>query len=173
MRLANIEIKARYPDLEEAARIAISLGAADHGPRHQRDLYYNVPRGRLKLRQSDVDPDELVLYLRPDEPGPRRADYQVIPVPAESRTAELLEAILGLEVVVEKVRRLFLLDATRIHLDEVTGLGHFIEFEAVHTHGNKPAATAARQEVERLIKTFNIPPADLIPNSYRELINNP
>jgi predicted adenylyl cyclase CyaB len=173
MRLANIEIKARYPDLEEAARIAISLGAADHGRRRQRDLYYNVPRGRLKLRQSDVDPDELVLYLRPDDPGPRRADYQVIPVPSDSRTEELMEAILGLEVVVEKVRRLFLLDTTRIHLDEVTDLGNFVEFEAVHTHDDNTAAEAARQDVERLIGTFDIPPEDLIPNSYRELIKTP
>jgi predicted adenylyl cyclase CyaB len=173
MRLANIEIKARYPDLDEAARIAVSLGAVDHAPRRQRDLYYRVPRGRLKLRQTDTAPDELVLYLRPDAPGPRRADYQVIPVPGESRTEELLETILGLEVIVEKTRRLFLLDTTRIHLDEVTGLGRFIEFEAVHPHGDTAAATAARKSVDHLIRTFNIPPANLIPHSYRELTLNP
>lgn len=42
-----------------------------------------------------------------------------------------LEAALGSRGTVEKRRHLFLWNGVRIHLDEVIGLGPFIELEAV------------------------------------------
>ena len=72
---ANSEIKARLRDLEAAAEIARGLGAGDAGVEQQIDWYFRVPRGRLKLRRSSRTGDQLVIYLRPDEPGPRRADF--------------------------------------------------------------------------------------------------
>lgn len=46
-------------------------------------------------------------------------------------TAALLGAAHGVRGVVEKRRRLFLIEQTRVHLDEVTGLGAFLELEVV------------------------------------------
>jgi predicted adenylyl cyclase CyaB len=169
---ANIEIKARVEDLDAAAEVARRLGARDEGAEHQVDRYFRVPRGRLKLRRSSRTGDQLVLYLRPDEPGPRRADYEVIPVRAEGRARELLETILGTDVVVEKTRRLFVLDNTRIHLDEVVGLGTFLELEAVHGFGDPDATAAAHEHVGRLLRAFEIAPDDLLPHSYRELLRS-
>ena len=42
-------------------------------------------------------------------------------------------------MVVEKKRRLFLYKNSRIHLDEVRGLGTFIEFEVLVKHGKQQA----------------------------------
>ena len=47
--------------------------------------------------------------------------------------------------MVEKRRRLLLKDNIRIHLDEVAGLGSFVELEAVVPPGESPDA-----ELERL-----------------------
>lgn len=167
---ANIEIKARLEDLESAVRTARALGAREAGADRQVDAYFRVPRGRLKLRESLFAGEQLVLYLRPDEPGPRRADYEVLPVPRGGRTRELLEAILGVEVVVEKARRLFVLGDTRIHLDTVRDLGDFLELEAVYPYGAEEAEAAARLDVERLMGAFGVAPEDLSPHSYRELL---
>ena len=167
---ANIELKARLADPEGAAATARALGAREMGADRQVDVYFRVPRGRLKLRRSMFVGEQLIAYLRADEPGPRRADYEVIPAPRGGRTAEILETMLGIEATVAKVRRLFLLGDTRIHLDEVDGLGSFLEFEAVYPHGNEEAERAARLDVERLRRTFGVRDEDLVPRSYRELV---
>jgi adenylate cyclase, class 2 len=167
---ANIEIKARLRDLEAARRIAESLGARSMGADRQVDTYFRVPSGRLKLRQSLFAGEQLIPYLREDVPGPRRADYEVLPAPRGGRTKELLEAMLGVDVVVEKARRLYLIGNTRIHLDTVNGLGDFLEIEAVYPYGDPSAEHAARLDVDRLMRAFGVVEADLVPRSYRELL---
>lgn len=167
---ANIEIKARLRDPEGAIRTARSLDARDAGTGRQVDTYFEVPRGRLKLRESDSSEDQLIVYFRPDRPGPRRADYQVLPVPEGGRTRELLEEMFGVEVVVEKIRRLFWIGDTRIHVDEVRELGTFLEFEAVFPAGDADRESAARAHVDELLERFGVRPDDLVPRSYRELL---
>ncbi len=82
----------------------------------------------------------------------------------KARLAEALEV----RCVVQKRREIFLVDNVRIHLDAVVGLGDFLEFEAVLG----PAADdeAGRAQLDRLIKTFAIDPADLLPGSYAEML---
>ena len=167
---ANIEVKARLGDLDAAIRTAQSLGARDSGADRQVDTYFRVPHGRLKIRQSLFVGEQLILYMRPDVAAPRRADYEVLPAPRGGRTRELLELMLGIEVVVEKVRRLFVLGDTRIHLDTVKDLGDFIEFEAVYPYGLTSAEAAALHDVNRLMGAFALSSADLVPHSYRELL---
>lgn len=167
---ANIEIKARLDDLEAAGAIAESLGARYMGSDRQVDTYFRVPRGRLKLRESLFAGEQLIPYDRPDLPGPKRADYEVLPAPRGGRTKEILSRLLGVEVVVEKVRRLWVLDDTRIHLDTVKGLGDFLEFEAVYSHGDSGAERLARLEVDRLLAAFGVAEAALVSRSYRDLL---
>lgn len=167
---ANIEIKARLHDLEGAGRVAESLGARYMGSDRQVDTYFRVPRGRLKLRESLFAGEQLIPYDRPDLPGPKRADYEVLPAPRGGRTKEIFGRLLGVEVIVEKVRRLWVLDDTRIHLDSVAGLGDFLEFEAVYPFGNPEAERLARLEVDRLLAAFGIAEGALVPRSYRDLL---
>ena len=167
---ANVEIKARLADPEAAERRAVSLGARFAGEDRQRDTYYRVPRGRLKLRESSIDGGRLVVYLRPDAASPRRSDYELLPVENVERSRALLQEMLGAEAEVRKIRRIYLLGGTRIHLDAVEGLGSFLEFEAVHAAGDAEAEAAARREVERLLRAFEVRDEDLLAGSYREMI---
>ena len=59
------------------------------------------------------------------------SSYRVVPVPDPAGMLAALEATNGIDVVVAKRRRLLLWETVRIHLDEVEGLGSFVELEAV------------------------------------------
>ena len=62
--MTNIEIKARYEDAERAEENLNALGAGMAGTFHQKDTYFNVERGRLKLRECGSDEGHLIFYLQ-------------------------------------------------------------------------------------------------------------
>jgi len=167
---ANIEIKARCPDLaaarERAARVATRYVGLDR----QVDTYFMTRSGRLKLRESSLSGGQLVPYLRPEASGPRRADYRVIPVEDPTGTKALLIAILGVHRVVEKEREIFLCQNVRIHLDRVKGLGTFLELEAVFD-GDPGAEAEERRKLERLMVQLGVGEEDLLAHAYEQLLS--
>jgi len=125
----NLEIKARDPDPRRSLELALALGAEDRGEIAQRDTYFARAQGRLKLREQQPGDSELIQYRRADGAGPRVSDYRVVAAGDADALREALDAALGTLVVVEKSRRLLLWEGVRIHLDEVEGLGSFLELE--------------------------------------------
>jgi predicted adenylyl cyclase CyaB len=168
---ANLEIKARCADLDAARARALALAARPAGVDRQLDTYFRTAAGRLKLRESQLAGGQLVPYLRPDLPGPRRADYRVIPVEDPVSLKVLLAAILGVHRVVEKRREIWLLGNVRIHLDRVAGLGDFLELEAVFD-GGEASEPAERRRLEALMRELGVRPEDLVAGSYESLIEN-
>ena len=166
--LQNLEIKVRISSISEAAIVARRLKAQAKGILLQRDIYYKVPRGRLKLRIINNRSAELIFYNRPNRKGGRYSDYFVLPVKDAILTNGLCSAAFGQKVVVEKKRRLFLYKNSRIHLDEVRGLGTFIEFEVLVKHG-KPKA---QKLLEMLSEEFNIKHSAIVAVSYSDLLFN-
>ena len=125
----NLEIKARDADPRRSLELALELGAEDHGEIAQRDTYFGHANGRLKLREQAPGNAELIQYRRADEAGPRVSDYRLVALGEADSLREALDAALGTLVVVEKSRRLLTWEGVRIHLDEVEGLGSFVELE--------------------------------------------
>ena len=125
----NLEIKARDADPRRSLELALELGAEDHGEIAQRDTYFGHANGRLKLREQAPGNAELIQYRRADEAGPRMSDYRLVALGEADSLREALDAALGTLVVVEKSRRLLTWEGVRIHLDEVEGLGSFVELE--------------------------------------------
>lgn len=166
--MQNLELKARYPDLQAGRRIALQCGARPVGLEHQRDTFFACPVGRLKLRQSSRTGATLIWYNRPDRPEARTCDYLLVAVADGPALAALLDRALGTRLVVEKQREVFLWENVRIHLDEVRGLGQFLEFEAVL--GPDHSADDGRQKLVRLTEAFGIRPADCIDTSYADLL---
>ena len=165
--LPNIEIKCPYENLVRAGEIATNLNARYVGIDHQVDTYYQTREGRLKLRESSLSGNHLIPYMRPTQAGPRKSLYQLLPVTDVEAFKELFASVLGVETVVEKKREIYLYENVRIHLDEVTELGSFFEFEAVYDEvAEEPAQT---KKVKELMKAFEIKDRDLIHGSYREL----
>ena len=127
--MRNIELKARLHDWARAVAVCERLHAWAYGIIHQVDTYFVVPKGRLKLRESEPGDDYLVYYERPDEADAKACDYLLQVV--DRGVKPLLAAALGVRTVIEKRRTLYLWENVRLHLDCVEGLGEFIEFEAV------------------------------------------
>ena len=172
MARLNVELKARREDLDGTAARCVELGAEDRGVLHQRDTYFLAQSGRLKLRDQGADGAELIAWGRPDQFEPVQSTYVLAPVSAPEPMREALEYALGAPVVVvSKRRRLFVWDGVRIHLDEVDGLGRFIEFEAVVESGSgAEAIAAAHEKVARLRGELAVSDRDLVAVGYADLL---
>jgi adenylate cyclase class 2 len=127
----NIELKAADPTPARSIEACRALNAEDRGTIWQRDSYFAVPFGGLKLREEDPGGPHLVQFERPDEPQQRESRYRIVEVDDAQTLLAALTAAIGLTIVVTKRRHLFLWRDVRIHLDTVEELGTFIELEAV------------------------------------------
>lgn len=168
----NVEIKARLRDAREAHARAEAL--ADGGTERlaQTDVYFHAVRGRLKLRtireEGRPEAAELIAYARPDATGPEVSDYRRVAVPDADELRAALAATLGERVVVEKHRTVHHVGRTRVHLDEVEGLGGFLELEVVLREGEGREAGA--REAERLMRELGVEPGDLVDVGYADLV---
>jgi homotetrameric cytidine deaminase len=162
----NVELKARDADPEATLRRALELGASDEGVLRQRDTYFGRARGRLKLREQEPGGAQLIAYQRPDDEQARTSAYRIAEVADPEALREALDSALGTRVVVDKRRHLLLYENVRIHLDEVDGLGAFVELEGVAA----PDSDLARENdlVERLRAQLRL--GEPVPVSYSDLL---
>jgi homotetrameric cytidine deaminase len=167
-RMRNVELKARDPDPARTLALALAAGAEDLGEISQRDTYFSGARERLKLREQEPGDSELIAYVRPDETQARVSEYRRVRVGDAQALREALDAGLGTLVVVDKRRRLLLWDGVRIHLDEVDGLGSFLELEAVAPEGSD--LSAERDKVERLRGELGVDDGNLVATGYSDLL---
>jgi homotetrameric cytidine deaminase len=167
----NVELKARDLDPEATAARCEALGAADHGVLHQRDTYFAGRHGRLKLRVQDGAGGELIAYRRADGEQPEESAFIRAPAGDPALLSEALREALGVTVVVAKRRRLFVWENVRIHLDDVEGLGAFLELEAMVGPGLNTAAEAA-EKVARLRAELGIRDEALVAVGYSDLLRD-
>ncbi len=164
----NVELKARDPEPERTLAAALAHGAADQGVLEQRDTYFAAREGRLKLREERGRPAQLIAYARADEAAARTSAYHLVDVPDPAVAAAALEAALGVTVVVAKRRRLLLWEGVRIHLDEVDGLGSWVELEAVAAPGSD--LRAEHETVARLRNVLGIADAHVVARGYAAML---
>jgi adenylate cyclase, class 2 len=166
----NLELKARGVDPEQSLDACKRLRAEDRGTLLQKDTYFDVPKGRLKLRREG-HAAHLIAYERLDLPGQRESRYRIVEIEDSPGLKEALASALGITAVVNKERRLFLYESVRIHLDRVDGLGHFIELEGVAAPGELDLSRLEHLLTE-LRGSLGIDETDLIGESYCDLILN-
>lgn len=166
----NIEIKARIADLPALRKIAERIAEEPGETLFQEDIFYESARGRLKLRILAEDRGELIAYERPAASGPRESSYRIYPTAAPRLLAEILGSAFAVRGIVRKRRLLFLTGQTRIHLDDVAGLGSFLEFEVVLR--NEQAAEEGIAIARSLMKVFGIADKDLVPDAYIDLLQS-
>lgn len=168
MALTNVELKAVDRDPDATAARCLELGASDEGVLEQRDTYFSARWGRLKLREQGDDGNFLIAYRRVDAAEASQSAYLLAPIPSPSELRAVLDAALGTVVVVDKRRRLFLWEGVRVHLDEVSELGTFIELEAVLPDAGD--LEQAHAKVARLRNELGISDGALVSVGYADLL---
>jgi adenylate cyclase class IV len=166
----NVEIKAFAPDLAEVTRKVRSLAAAAPETIEQADVFFKTPRGRLKLRFLSPMRGQLIFYERADQAGPKTSVYSIYWTSDPTGLRAVLSATYGEEVTVEKVRMLFHIGRTRVHLDSVKHLGEFVELEVVLEDGE--AAETGVAEAHRLMEDLGIAQESLIEGAYADLLRS-
>jgi len=164
----NIEIKAHIESIEGLRPKAAAI--ADDGPIEiiQDDTFFKCESGRLKLRAFSNEEGELIYYRRSNQQGPKESFYLRSPTSTPDSLRESLTQAYGEAGRVEKHRTLFLVGRTRIHLDNVKGLGHFLELEVVLNDGE--LAQTGIREAQSLMARLGIESSQLVEGAYVDLL---
>ena len=167
MGSVNIEIKARAENPARIRAILQGLHADYKGLDHQVDTYFNVPTGRLKLREGNIE-NSLIRYHRDDQPGPKRSDFLLLQTEPGSLLKTILTDALGIMKVVDKRREIYYIGNVKFHIDQVQGLGGFVEIEATDLAGTADAEKL-QEQCRYYLALFAINDRDLVPGSYSEM----
>ena len=167
----NVEIKARLMHMARMHERVAELAASPPEKIVQDDTFFRAPEGRLKLRVFANGVGELIYYRRADTAGPKQSYYLIAPAENPDALREVLARAYGVAGRVRKVRTLFLIGRTRVHLDRVEQLGDFLELEVVLEEGEHVRAGEA--EARHLLELLGIRDDQLVEGSYFDLISEP
>jgi predicted adenylyl cyclase CyaB len=165
---SNIEIKAYARNFDEIRRRAEGLSDTPVEVVPQEDIFFNTPHGRLKLRILSPEKGQLIYYTRPDQGGPKRSDYHIFQTSDPEDLKHILALAYGIRGIVKKTRYLYLVGQTRVHLDDVEGLGQFMELEVVMRDGQSD--TEGQAIAEGLMESLGVEWNDLLEGAYMDLL---
>jgi adenylate cyclase, class 2 len=166
VKVLNFEFKAHLRDATHVRAVLKRRRARSLGTDHQIDTYFRVPAGRLKIREGRLE-NALIFYQRTDAARARRSTVEMVLLPRRNSVRAILSRALGVLAVVDKRREIYFAGNVKIHLDRVRGLGTFVEVEAMTRTGD---IRKVRDQAEKFRKEFAIPSADIVPQSYSDLI---
>ncbi len=165
--MKNLEFKANCDSLDVLRQRLTNLQAEHRRTMKQLDTYFNVPQGRLKLREINTHEAQLIYYERSNRAESRYSNYQVCNIPEPMVFKQISTMAWGVKAVVEKQRELWMFGNTRVHLDEVRGIGQFVELETVICNQTEGEAQAEHQLVKAAL---GIKEEDVISVSYSDLV---
>jgi adenylate cyclase class 2 len=168
MPFLNIEIKAKCNDPESIRNYLLQHKAELKGTDEQTDTYFNVPNGRLKLREGNIE-NNLIFYERNNQAGPKSSHFNLVKVEDAKGLKEVLTKSMGVKVVVTKRREIYYINNVKFHIDEVPGLGSFVEIEAGNILADL-SATQLKEQCDHYMKELGIDESDLVEISYSDMI---
>ncbi len=169
MNYLNVEIKARCKNGDDVRACLLSKGADFKGTDQQTDTYFNVQKGRLKLREGNIE-NNLIYYERPDQAGPKQSAFQLVKVEDAAGLKKALASANGIKVVVRKKREIYYIGNVKFHIDEVPGLGSFVEIEAGNKMAGHPGADQLKEQCDFYLSALGITDKDLVEVSYSDML---
>ena len=130
----------------------------------QKDIYYKVDKGMLKLRIEN-DKQTLIFYDRNEKSRKRWSDYHLLEI-NNTDGKNYLKRFLDVLVIVNKKRELYVYNNTRIHLDYVKNLGYFLELETKVIKG----LTDAEKRFNYVLDLLKLQDKKEIRASYKDLL---
>ena len=168
MAILNIEFKAKANDVIAAEKILLQHDPTFIGEDHQVDTYFNVPNGRLKLREGNIE-NALIHYERENTAGSKSSLVLLYQHNPDTNLKAVLTKALGVKAIVDKWRRIYFIDNVKFHFDTVQNLGTFIEVEAIDTNGNI-GKEQLQQQCDFYAALLNINANDFMAVSYSDMI---
>ena len=163
----NVEIKARCGDPKRIRRILAENGADFRGKDHQTDTYFDVPNGRLKLREGNIE-NKLIFYDRPERQGMKESRVILFGNP-DRDLKEMLTRAVGVKIIVDKEREIYFIGNVKFHIDSVEKLGSFVEIEAMSENAAL-AKDELRKQCEHYLSLFGIQESECIDKSYADMM---
>jgi adenylate cyclase, class 2 len=168
MAYLNVEIKARCSNAERVRNYLLTNNADFKGTDFQTDTYFNVKNGRLKLREGNIE-NNLIYYERENQAGPKSSSFILTKIPDTDKLKESLASADGIKVVVKKKREIYYIKNVKFHIDEVDGLGDFVEIEAGNIDVDL-SKDELQQQCEFYMQQFDIEEKNLIEVSYSDML---
>ena len=168
MAYLNVEIKAKCNNAGKVRDYLLNNHAEFKGTDLQTDTYFNVKNGRLKLREGNIE-NNLIYYERKNQAGPKQSDFNLLPVENPVALKNVLSAALGIKVIVKKKREIYYIDNVKFHIDQIEGLGDFVEIEAGNKSKDVPIEEL-RKQCDFYMHAFDIRDEDLIDVSYSDML---
>ena len=168
MNIRNIEFKAKVDSIESYENILLELQPIFKGVDHQIDTYFNVPKGRLKLREGNIE-NALINYDRENQAGSKLSSvilYRHQPDPA---LKSILTHQLGIKMVVDKVRKIYFIENVKFHFDQVKGLGTFLEVEAIDNDGQY-SLEKLQEQCDHYQQLFDLKANQMMQQSYSDML---
>ena len=164
----NYEFKAHCADLEKAEEKLRSSNPFFAGMDHQVDTYFNVPHGRLKLREGNIE-NALIQYQRSNKASARQSEVTLYSHKPGGSLKEVLAKALGIRTVIDKKRKIFFIDNVKFHFDIVRDLGNFIEVEAIDKDGTI-GIEKLKGQCRYYARLIGVQEADYVAESYSDLL---
>jgi len=161
----NLELKIKIDSFGPLIEKLKSINAKQDSVLLQKDIYYKTHNGLLKLRIEN-GLKTLIFYIRDEVSKNRWSDFNLLNI-EDNNAEQFLSKLFEVEEVVEKKRKLFWFNNTRIHLDEVKELGNFLELETLVINGN----TEAENRFDEIVYLLNLDLSKQIKKSYKNLIS--
>ena len=164
----NIEFKARAEDSTAMEEKLHLLKPIYIGEDHQKDTYYDVNIGRLKLREGNIE-NALIWYQRENIAGAKQSDILLYKHSPDEALKKILVKLHGIKIVVDKIRKIYFVENVKFHFDRVEGLGSFLEVEAIDSTG-EIGIEKLKEQCDFYIKFFEIKEADFMKQSYSDMM---
>lgn len=164
----NFEFKARHSNIADAETILQQYHPRFAGEDHQIDTYFNVPNGRLKLREGTIE-QALIFYQRSNVAGAKQSDVILYQHKADAALKAALTQSLGIKTVVDKRRKIYFIENIKFHFDAVEGLGTFVEVEAIDKDGSI-GLNHLKEQISFYQELLGVKEEDFMAESYSDMV---
>jgi adenylate cyclase class 2 len=164
----NYEFKAYCADLQVAQHRLLECDPLFIGTDRQVDTYFNVPAGRLKLREGNIE-NALIHYQRTNTAGAKQSDVGLYQHRPDATLKEVLTKALGIKVIIDKERKIYFIDNVKFHFDSVKELGTFLEVEAIDKDESL-GVEKLKEQCRHYAKLLGVEDKDYIAESYSDLL---
>ena len=165
----NFEFKAKVQNLKKLQQKFLQLNPIFIGEDHQVDTYFNVEKGRLKLREGNIE-NALIYYERSNTADAKQSDILLYKHTQDTHLKDILTKVHGIKAVVSKSRKIYFIENVKFHFDSLPQLGDFLEVEAIDTD-NSIGIEKLKYQCDYYAHFFEIGQEDYLSESYSDLIS--